>query len=122
MMYQEIYKILCSTGIACKHPEALWRDKNGEVVEVQEQAFGCKSEFELIHPGHLIFVDEVGSNTSQTKDRQIGGQTYLCSVDDRPQNWAATKDVYFTVLGFIAANGEPLLCAIIFAAKSMKRE
>ena len=89
-MYQEIYKILCSTGIACKHPEDLWRDKNGEVVEVQEQAFGCKSEFELIHPNHLIFVDEVGS-TPQAKDGQVGGQTHLWSIDERPQNWAATK-------------------------------
>jgi hypothetical protein len=41
-MYQEIYKKLCSTGIACEHPEAQWRDKNGEVVETEEQAFGCK--------------------------------------------------------------------------------
>jgi hypothetical protein len=121
-MYQEIYQNLCSAGITYKHPEALWRDKNGEVVEVQEQAFGCKSEFELIHPDHLIFVNEVGSNTLQAKDGQVGGQTYLLSVDSRPQNRAATKDAHFTMLGFTAANGEPLLCAIIFAAKSMKRE
>jgi len=121
-MYQEISQNLCSAGIACKHPEALWRGKNREVVEVQEPAFEGKSGFELIHPGHLIFVDEVGSNTSQAKDGQIRGQTYLCSVDVRPQNWATTKDANFTVLGFTAANGELLLCAIIFAAKSMKRE
>jgi len=37
--YQEIYKNLCSTGIACEHPEAQ-RDKNGEVVETEEEAFG----------------------------------------------------------------------------------
>jgi len=121
-MYQEIDQNLCSAGIACKHSEAVWRNKDGGVVEEQEQAFGCKSEYELIHPDHLIFVDEVGSNTSQAKDGQVGGQTYLCSVDGRPQNRAATKDAHFTVLGFTAANGEPLLCAIIFAAKSMKRE
>jgi hypothetical protein len=39
-MYQEIYKNLCSAGIACELPEARWRDKNGEVVETEEQAFG----------------------------------------------------------------------------------
>jgi hypothetical protein len=43
-------------------------------------------------PDHLIFKDEVGSNTLQAKDGQVGGQTYLCSVDGRPQNQAATKD------------------------------
>ena len=64
----------------------------------------CKSEFELIHPDHLIFVDEVNSNTLQAKDGQVGGQTYLFSVDGRPQNRAATKVAHFTVLGFTAAN------------------
>jgi hypothetical protein len=121
-MYQEIYKSLCSAGIACEHPEAQWRDKNGEVVETEEQAFGCKSQYELIHLGHLIFVDEVGNNTSQAKDGQVGGQTYLCSKDGQPQQQASTKDAHFTVLGFTAANGDPLLCAIIFAAKTLKGE
>ena len=37
--------------------------------------------------------------------------------------WKASEPgAHFTVLGFTAANGEPLLCAILFAAKSMKRE
>jgi hypothetical protein len=67
-------------------------------------------------------VDEVGSNTSQTKDGQVGGQTHLCTVDGRPQNRAARKDVHFTVLGFTAATGEPPLCAIIFAAETLKQE
>ncbi len=67
-MYQEIYQNLCSAEITCKHPEALWRDKNGEVVEIQEQAFGCKSEFELIHSDHLIFVYKDSSKTLQAKD------------------------------------------------------
>jgi hypothetical protein len=121
-MYEEIYKNLCLAGLACEHPEPVWRDKNGEAVESEEQAFGCKSQFELIHPDHLIFVDEVGSNTSQTKDGNVGGQTFLCTADGRPQSRAATKDAHFTVLGFTAANGEPLLCAIIFAAKTLKKE
>ena len=28
------------------------------------------------------------------------------------------KDSHFTVLGFSAANGEPVMCAVIFSAKS----
>jgi hypothetical protein len=68
----------------------------------------------------LVFVDKVGSNTSQTKDGHVGGQTYLCTKEGRPQQRAATKDAHFTVLGFTAANGKPLMCAIIFAAKSVK--
>ena len=81
-----------------------------------------KSAYELIHPEWLVFVDEVGSNTSQAKDGAVGGQTYLCTKDGRPQQRAATKDCHFTVLGFTAGNGEPIMCAIIFAAKTMKHE
>jgi hypothetical protein len=37
----------------------------------------------------------------------------------RPQIRAATKDSHFTVLGFTAATGEPVMCAIIFASKEL---
>jgi hypothetical protein len=57
-MYQEINKNLCSTGIACEHPEAQWRERNGEVVETEEKAFGCKTKYELIHLDHFIFIDK----------------------------------------------------------------
>ena len=75
----------------CEHPEAQWRDKNGDVVETEDEAFGCKTRYELIHPDHFIFVDKVGNNTSQAKDGQVGGQTYLCSKDGRPQQQAANS-------------------------------
>jgi hypothetical protein len=118
-MYEEIYKNLCTNGLAVAYPEPLWRNEKGEVVEEEEKAFRMKSKYELIHPDWLLFVDEVGSNTSQSKDERVGGQTYLCSIDGRPQLHASTKDAHFTVLGFTAANGEPVVSAIIFAAKSM---
>jgi hypothetical protein len=78
-MYNEIYKDFCSAGVACENPEPVWRNENGDIVKKEEEAFGCKSQFELIHPEWVLFVDECGSNTSQTKDGQVGGQTYLCS-------------------------------------------
>jgi hypothetical protein len=58
----------------------------------QKQALGCKSEFELIHPDHLNFVN-----------------VFFAS-----QRWTSRRSNL--------ANGELLLRAIIFAAKSMKRE
>ena len=120
-MYDEIYQNLYIAGLACKHPEPLWRDENGEVVE-EHKAYGLASHYELIHPDWLLFVDECGSNTSQTKDGQVSGQRFLCSVDRRPQQHAATKDAHFTVLGFTAASGEAVMCAVIFAAKSFRHE
>jgi len=83
-MYTEVYSHLVESGLAVKHSEPVWRNKEGEVVE-KEQAVGLQSEYELIHPEWLVFVDEVGSNTSQTKDGHVGGETYLCAADGRPQ-------------------------------------
>jgi len=85
-MYHEIYKNLCSAGIACEHPEAQWRDKNGDVVETEDEAFGCKTRYELIHPDHFIFVDEVGNNTSQAKDGQVRGQPICAPRTVDPNN------------------------------------
>jgi hypothetical protein len=38
----------------------LWKNKEGEIVEHEKEAFGLRSKFELIHPDWLIFVDECG--------------------------------------------------------------
>ena len=66
-------------------------------------------------------MDEVGSNTTQAKDGNVGGEKRLSATGQRPQILLkATKDSNFTVLGFTAANGMPLICAIIFAAKEME--
>ena len=66
-------------------------------------------------------MDEVGSNKSQAKeDGNVGGEKRLSATGQRTQICSATKDSHFTVLGFTAANGMPLMCAIIFAAKEME--
>jgi hypothetical protein len=75
----------------------------------------------LKHPNKLIFVDEVGSNTSQAKGGQKGGEKVSCiGTAARPQQRSAMKDAHFTVLGFTAAEGTPVMCAIIFAAKELE--
>ncbi len=78
------------------------------MVESEDLAFRLKSKYELIYLDWLLFIEQCSSNTSQTKDGQVRGQLYLCSIDGRPQQHAATKDAHFTVLGFTAASGEPV--------------
>jgi hypothetical protein len=53
---------------------------------MEEYTVGCESQFELIHPSWLVFIDEVGSNTWQAKDGNIGGEKYLCMKQGRPQS------------------------------------
>ena len=67
-------------------------------------------------------MDEVGSNTSATKDGNIGGEKFLCERFARPQINAATKDAHFKVLGFTAATGDPVMCAVIVSANKLRQE
>ena len=118
-MYDHIYEAMVMKGIASKVDTKVLLDKEGLIVEDREDAFGLPTQYLLQRPDKLIFVDEVGSNTSTTKDGHVGGEKFLCEAHGRPQVKAATKDSHFTVLGFTAATGEPVMCAIIFAAQTM---
>jgi len=54
-------------------------------------------------------------------DRRGEGEKVLCvGTAARPQQRSAMKDAHFTVLGFTAAEGTPVMCAIIFAAKELE--
>lgn len=119
-MYQEVYEEMVKGGIATKNTdkeEVLNTD--GEPTTDANTATGLPTRYTMCRPDKLIFVDEVGSNTSTTKDGNVGGEKFLCHAQLRPQVRAATKDSHFTVLGFTTATGVPLMCAIIFAAKKL---
>ncbi|KAI2492615.1 hypothetical protein MHU86_21929 [Fragilaria crotonensis] len=110
---------MAETGIASMLKKKVLLDKSGEIVEHKAEAYGLPTEYMMQCPHKLVFVDEVGSNTSTTKDGNVGGEKFLCEAAGRPQIKAATKDSHFTVMGFTAATGEPVMCAIIFEAMKM---
>jgi hypothetical protein len=119
LMYQEVYQQMGESHIASKFDTPARFDKSGNIVEEENEAFGLKSSYFLDRPEKLIFVDEVGSNTSQANDGNIGGEKLLCISGGRPQERANTKGAHFTVLGFTTASGELIMCSIIFAAKEL---
>ena len=114
-MYDEVYREMADGGIASKVDRKIYLDKKGQIVEHKEDSYGLPTQYLML----LVFVDEVGSNTSTTKDGNVGGERFLCEAMARPQIKAAMKDSHFTVLGFTAGTGEPVMCAIIFAAKEI---
>ena len=121
-MYEGVYKEMAECGIASRLETKVRVDKKGSIVELEEESFGLPTKYLMQRPDKLLFVDEVGSNTSTTKDGNIGGEKFLCERFARPQIKAATKDSHFTVLGFTAATGEPVMCAVIFAAKELRND
>ena len=75
---------------------------------------------ELIHPDYVLFVDEVGNNTNMRDDGQIGGTKYLGVVKGQSAKLTSScADARWTLLGFTNGNGEPILCAIIFASETI---
>jgi len=120
VMYQEVYEQMVECGVATKLDDEVWFNKAGDIVDDETDAFGLKSRYFLLHPSKVIFVDEVGNNTSQSNDGNVGGEKFICSAGGRPQQRANMKDAHFTVLGFTSATGQPLMCSIIFACKELE--
>ena len=66
----------------------------------------------------MLFVDEVGSNTDMKKDKQQGRQRVIAEKGFRGSREAITTDIHYTVMGFTAATGEPVLCVVIFQSEN----
>lgn len=106
--------------IAVRLLDAIDIDKNGSIVSEDNTslvAFGLPTNMELVFPEYLLFAEETGCNTNQQKDGHIAGTKFLVQRGTTPKIQCATSDHHFTVLGFTAAMGEPVLCVIIFAGE-----
>jgi len=73
----------------------------------------------MICPNYLVFVDEVGDNTSQRDDGKIAGTKYIVGRKKRGLMRAAHMNCPFTMLGFLLANGRPILCVFIVACSEI---
>ena len=112
-MYDEIYDAFVECGVAIKLDVPVLMDAKGNTVTDPLDAFGTKCTHKLMHPDICLVVDEVGSNLSQKGDGHVGGQKFVCRKGSVPQVKVQHSERHFTLLGFTALNGEPVLCLII---------
>jgi hypothetical protein len=75
-MYDEVYEAMEKAGVARKLDEPIWVDKEGNETE-ESKAHGRRATHVLTRPDMVIFVDDVGGDTSQEGDGAIGGQKRL---------------------------------------------
>ena len=116
--YDHIKDILVSDSkIASKFDQPIWMDKCGNVVDKEEDSFGCKVPIHLHRPDMGIVMDEVGCDISQEHDKSKGGQLYMCGKSEEPYQSIATKAKHFTCLGLTLLNGDALMCVIIIQGK-----
>jgi hypothetical protein len=73
----------------------------------------------LTHPERVIFVDQVGVNTSQNQDEHIRGRKLVVVNLARSQERNAYTDCHVTFLGFTTMNGEPIICDVVVAVKRL---
>lgn len=91
-MYDCIKDALITCSLAERFNEPVWMNKDGNVVEKQEDAFGQKCTIRITHPEYCLVGDEVGGNTSQQGDGHVGGKKYLCECGCIPQQKASKKE------------------------------
>ena len=72
-MYDEVYEAMEHAGVAQKLPEPMWVDEKQQITE-EANDFGRKATHLLIRPDYVVFIDEVGCNTSQEGDGARGGE------------------------------------------------
>ena len=77
-----------------------------------------KVPVKITHPEYLLFFDETGCNTNQKKDGNFGGSKICVERGQTPKIQSTTADRHFTVSGVTAANGEPVICVVIFASEA----
>jgi hypothetical protein len=121
-MYDLVYEQMNQAGVLEDLEVPVWMNLAGEIVSSEAEAFGERVSQVVKHPDYVMFVDEVGNNTNMKDDGRIGGERLLKGKGQTAEVTAATSDAHFTVLGFTAATGEPVMCAIIFAAGEMTQE
>jgi hypothetical protein len=64
-MYKGVYAAMVKSNVAIQLPEKKMVMLDGRITENKEESAGRETKFILTHPEYVLFVDEVGCNTSQ---------------------------------------------------------
>jgi len=118
-MYDDVYRGMVKSGIAIELENEVWVNKQGLIVESEEESFERKTKFILTRPNYLIFVDETGDDTSQKHDGNQGSEKFVVGVKERALLSSSFDGCHWTSLGFTLGDGRRLLCVIIIACSEI---
>jgi len=114
-MYDEVYDAMVECKVASRYDTPIYSTNNGSIATEWSQKFGLPCTHKIDYPEMCLVVDEVGADLSQKGDGHIGGAKYACEKGTHAQNKVQHTDKHFTLLGFTALTGEPVLCLVILA-------
>ena len=115
-MYNHCINEMVDAGVAVKLDDPVWMNRAGKECS-EEEAFGCKVTHKIIRPDMCICGDEVGGNLSMKGDGNEGGKLLLGERGCVAQEKASTRSRKFTMIGFTALTGDPVMCVLIFEGK-----
>ena len=115
-MYDGVYSAMVKSNVAIQIPNTVLVKLDGNITENKQESIGRETNFLLTRLDYVFFVDEVGCNTSQKSDGNVGSQKFVVEKKKRALIRSSHQDCHFTVLGFTNALGEPVCCVIIIAA------
>ena len=113
-MYNQFAEEMEYEKIAIPFDQPQWMDREGNILEQEELAFGCKVTHNILRPDMILVMDEVGSDTSQKGDGSIGGEKLVCEKGTTPKENCSTKSKHWTLIGLTALDGTPVMCIVIF--------
>ena len=108
-MHNLVYDWMKEDRILEALDEPVWMNHEGDIVLSTEEALGVKATHRVKHPDCMLFVDEVGNNANMKDYGKVWGERLLKEKGQKAKITAATSDAHFTVLGFTAATGEPVM-------------
>ena len=93
-------------------------DREGNIVE-ESELFGCKVTHDITKLHMVLTFDELGGNTSQKGDGNVGGELLICERGKTPQVKIHVRNKHFTVIGLTTLTGNPAMCVVIFTGKML---
>ena len=89
-MYLRFGEEMEHAKVAEKLAEPVWMNREGEIVD-EYDAFGCKVTHRIDRPDMILCMDEVGCNTCQKGDGNVGGEKLICPVGHTPREICSTS-------------------------------
>ena len=120
LMYSAIYSRMVDAGVASHDmTHKIFYDIHGnEVAEEDPSRFGRGSNFKVVEPEYILFVDETGANTNMKKDGQIGSRKYVVGRGQlETSRMGAVQDLHFTTLVFQCATGAPVMVGVVLKSQ-----
>ena len=116
-MYNHCINKMVNAGVAVELDTPVWMDRAGNECD-EANSYGCMVTHKLIRPEMCICGDEVGGNLSMKGDGNEAGKLLLGERGCVAQEKASARNRKFTLIGFTALTGDPVMCVIIFEGKT----